>query len=519
MQVRQRAFATQRRSLDRAARPRRVAPEPPSDDRLKLPHRRDASTLGAPDFQGMRRGTTDDVFPAVTVGLAVAVLPLVALYRLGQQHVMFGGQVHFIGVGMTALAAALAALALTIAGARLRDGRTVLVGTAFTVMAALLAVHGIATPGVLIGMNGVVAFTGGATLPMGGAVLALAALPALRRPRSVRRLVYLEIALLCAVVSLGVVGMLVPQAVPSVPAVGSPAALTLLAVGLSLFAVLTWRAVRTFLLTRRLADLVVAVGIVWLASALPPAMLLDFMKLGWWLGHGFELLGILVVGVPVALDLRRAAQSRPLVGDVCGADLVSAEEAFLGAQVHALITCLAGKDKYTEEHTRRVALRAVQVGEELGFTGRRLRALATGALVHDIGKLSVPDAVLQKPGPLTDEEFAVVKRHPEWGDKMLADLGFDTDVRQLVRDHHERLDGSGYPHGYDRTLISLDARILAVCDVYDALISRRVYRDAWSHERAVALLHEESGTSFDPKCVAALDRVLSRELAPAAAAV
>jgi HD-GYP domain-containing protein (c-di-GMP phosphodiesterase class II) len=142
-----------------------------------------------------------------------------------------------------------------------------------------------------------------------------------------------------------------------------------------------------------------------------------------------------------------------------------------------------------------------------------------GALVHDIGKLSVPNTVLQKPGPLTDEEFEIIQRHPEWGDKMLSDLGFGEEVRQLVRDHHERLDGSGYPHGAQGSLISLDVRILAVCDVYDALISRRVYREAWPHERAVALLREESGTSFDPKCVAALERVLSRERAPVAAAV
>jgi HD-GYP domain-containing protein (c-di-GMP phosphodiesterase class II) len=368
-------------------------------------------------------------------------------------------------------------------------------------------------------MNGVVAFTGGMTLPVGAAVLALSALPSLRRTRKIRRLVVLQIVLLTGVLLLGTIGMLFPSVVPAVPETGSTAAIALLVVGMALFALLTIRALRTYLLTRRWADLVVAVGIVWLAGALPPAMLLDFMELGWWIGHGLELAGFVAVGIPVALDLRRAAQSRPLVGDVCGADLVSAEEAFLGSHVRALTVCLAQKDEYTEEHTRRVALRAVQVGEELGLTGGRLRALATGALVHDIGKLSVPDDILQKPGPLTDEEFEVVKRHPEWGDRMLVDLGFGEEVRHLVRTHHERLDGSGYPHGAEGSLISLDARILAVCDVYDALISTRVYRDAWSHERAVKLLREESGTSFDAKCVAALERVLSRERAPVAAAV
>jgi putative nucleotidyltransferase with HDIG domain len=292
-----------------------------------------------------------------------------------------------------------------------------------------------------------------------------------------------------------------------------------LLIGFALFLLLAARALKTYLLTRRAADLTVAVGIAWLASALAPAMLMSFMELGWWLGHVFELLGILVVAVPVALDLRRSAQSRPLVGDVSGCDLVQSEEAFLGSHVRALTLSLARKDEYTEEHTRRVALRAVQVGEELGLAGGRLRALATGALVHDIGKLSVPNEILQKPGALTDAEFEVIKRHPEWGDKMLADLGFGEEIRHLVRSHHERLDGTGYPHRAEGSLISLDVRILAVCDVYDALISRRVYRDAWSHERAVALLREESGTSFDARCVAALERVLAEERAPVLAAV
>jgi putative nucleotidyltransferase with HDIG domain len=467
----------------------------------------------------MRRSSTRQVVPVLLLGTVAALIPFVLQRVYGHRHVMFSSDVHFEAVGLTALTAALASLALTIQGARRRDGRTVLIGTAFSVMASLLAIHGLATPGVLIGDNGVIAFTGGATLPVGAAVLALTALPALRRPKSVRPLIVLQIVLLAAVITLGAVGMLVPSAVPNVPAPGSPEAVSALFIGLALFGLLAARALRTFLLTRRAADLVVAVGIVWLASALAPAMLLSFMQLGWWMGHGFELLGILVVAVPVALDLRRSAQSRPLVGDVCGADLVQAEEAFLGSHVRALTLSLARKDEYTEEHTRRVALRAVQVGEVLGLTGGRLRALATGALVHDIGKLSVPDAILQKPGPLTDEEFEVIKQHPEWGDRMLVDLGFGEDVRHLVRSHHERLDGSGYPHGAEGSLITLDTRILAVCDVYDALISTRVYRDAWTHERAVKLLHDESGTSFDGKCVTALERVLGSERAPAAVAV
>jgi putative nucleotidyltransferase with HDIG domain len=180
---------------------------------------------------------------------------------------------------------------------------------------------------------------------------------------------------------------------------------------------------------------------------------------------------------------------------------------------------LAQKDEYTEEHTRRVALRAVLVGEELGLSPPRLRELATGAIVHDIGKLAVPDAILKKPGKLTAEEFDAVKRHSDSGYRTLRELGFREPVRRLVLDHHERLDGSGYPRGLSGPSISLDARILAVCDVYDALISTRVYRDAFTHEQAIGILRDEAGTKLDRRCVAALERVIARERAPHAVAV
>ncbi|HEV3480094.1 MAG TPA: HD-GYP domain-containing protein [Gaiellaceae bacterium] len=466
----------------------------------------------------MRR-TTDRIAPILVVGGALAALPTAAGHFFARDKVTFGGELHFVGVGLTALAATAAAIALTIIGARRQDGRAVLIGTAFSVMAALLALHGIATPDILMGWNGVVSFTGGATLPIGGAILALAALPQFRRPARMDVLIAVQVVLLLGVLGLGVTGFLFPQLVPGVPEPGSAAAITLLVVGLAFYGALGWRALRTFLLTHRHADLVVVIGIAWLAAALPPAMLLRYYELGWWLGHGLELVGIVIVGIPVATDLRRAAQSRPLAGDLSACELVRSEEAFLGAQVRALLVSLAEKDGYTEEHTRRVALRAVQVGEELGLSPVRLRELATGALVHDVGKLAVPDSILKKPDKLTSEEFHVVQKHAATGYRTLKELGFREPVRRLVLDHHERLDGSGYPRGLSGPAMSLDARILAVCDVYDALISTRVYREAWTHDRAIRLLHDEAGTKLDRRCVTALERVLARERAPEALAV
>jgi hypothetical protein len=448
---------------------------------------------------------------ALLSGIGVA-LPVGLLLGFGHRMVMFGMAVHFVGVGVSALCATAVSLALTIVGVRRNDGRVVLIGTGFTVMSALLAIHGLATPGVLIGMNGVISLTGAATLPAGAAILALSAAAPLRRPRSMGPLLALQAFSLITVFFLGVIGMAIPRVVPSVPAPGSKPAWAALVIGAALFSILLLRALKTYLLTHRAADLIVVIGIAWLTAALPPALLMNYMQLGWWLGHLFELVGIIAVGVTVAVDLFRSAQSRSLVGDLRAGELVAQEEAFLGARVRALTQLLADKDESTEEHTRRVAMRAVQVGEELGLAPGRLRDLAIGGLLHDIGKLSVPERILKKPAVLNDEEFAAIKLHPGRGVKLLHELGgFGPAIHDLVHSHHERLDGKGYPRGLSEPDLSLDTRILTVCDVYDALVSPRVYRDAWTHEDALALLHKDTGTAFDERCVAALERVLARE--------
>ena len=165
---------------------------------------------------------------------------------------------------------------------------------------------------------------------------------------------------------------------------------------------------------------------------------------------------------------------------------------------------LERRDVSTEEHTRRVALLAAQVGEELKLSATARRHLAVGGLLHDIGKLSVPLEILNKPGKLTDDEFAAIKRHPGDGRRLLEELGgFPEAVRELVSDHHERLDGSGYPRGLQGRELSVETRILAVVDVYDALVSDRVYRAAWSPDRAFALLEDEAH-AYDQTVVAAL---------------
>ena len=194
---------------------------------------------------------------SVRLLVGLAVVPVLALSLYGDVMVMPPLWVHFYGVGVTALVAALAALALTTIGARRSDARTVVVAGGFTIMATLLAVHGICTPGVLVGMNGVVAITGALTLPVGAAVLSLSGLAVFTTPRSIPWVLGIVCVAVVTIVAVSLAGGLEPSLVPGVPAARSPAAWALLAVGLVFFAALALRAANTYLLTRRLADLAV----------------------------------------------------------------------------------------------------------------------------------------------------------------------------------------------------------------------------------------------------------------------
>jgi hypothetical protein len=441
---------------------------------------------------------------------AAAVVPLLTILVVGKTPVTLSPEAHFFPVVIAAGTAAVVAVGLTMAGVRARDGRAILLGTAFSTTTALLAVHGFATPGVIVGMNGVIALAGGASLPVGATLLALTALPALRRPRRLAPLLILQAVLAIGVLGLGALALAFPSIVPMVPQAASPPAIALLVWGLACLAVLGHRAVRTHALTQRPADLLVVAGCAWLGVSLFSQLLMGPGNVAFYSGHALELGGIALIGIPTALDLARGGASRPLVGDLSAIELVAAEEAYLGTRVRSLLVRLADRDTSTEEHTRRVALLAARVGEELKLAPSARRHLAVGGLLHDIGKLGVPLEILQKPGPLTDDEFTEIRRHPEAGRRLLDELGgFSDTVCSLVSDHHERLDGTGYPRGLQGCDLPIETRILAACDVYDALVSDRVYRAAWTPDRALGLLKDESGSGFDPKVVEALERVVT----------
>ncbi|RRR65719.1 MAG: PAS domain S-box protein [Candidatus Viridilinea halotolerans] len=161
------------------------------------------------------------------------------------------------------------------------------------------------------------------------------------------------------------------------------------------------------------------------------------------------------------------------------------------------------RDKETEGHSRRVTELTVRLARAMGLSEAEIVHVRRGALLHDIGKMGIPDAILLKPGPLTDEEWAIMRRHPTYGYQLLAPIAHLHPALDIPYYHHEKWDGSGYPHGLAGESIPLPARIFAIVDVWDALRSDRPYRTAWDVERVREYLREEAGHHFDPKVVAA----------------
>jgi putative two-component system response regulator len=186
--------------------------------------------------------------------------------------------------------------------------------------------------------------------------------------------------------------------------------------------------------------------------------------------------------------------------------LQSLEESYR-TTLKALTAALETRDTDTHGHSERVVNFSLRLGRELGLGTDQMRSLEFGSLLHDIGKIGVPDAILRKPTRLTDEEWEKMRRHPELGQRILSGIKFLEGALLVVGQHHEKWDGTGYPAGLRGSEIDLNARIFAVADAFDAIISDRVYRAGKSYERAAEELDRCAGQHFDPEVVAAFHRV------------
>ena len=185
------------------------------------------------------------------------------------------------------------------------------------------------------------------------------------------------------------------------------------------------------------------------------------------------------------------------------ASLIETLEKLSWGALQALARTVDAKSPWTAGHSERVTDLAIKISKIMGCTKKEITSLHQAALVHDIGKIGIPNTILDKPGKLTDNEFDHIKKHPLIGARILEPITGFSDAINVVLQHHERCDGSGYPFGLKGDAISLGARIIAVADVYDALVSERPYRDGWVKDKVLEHIQEESGSKFDPEVIKA----------------
>lgn len=184
--------------------------------------------------------------------------------------------------------------------------------------------------------------------------------------------------------------------------------------------------------------------------------------------------------------------------------LLDAYEATIEGWSHAMDL----RDRETEGHSRRVAELTVNLAQAVGMSQQEIVHLRRGALLHDLGKIGIPDSILHKPSGLTDEEWVIMRKHPQFAHDMLYPIEYLRPALDIPYNHHEKWDGTGYPRGSRGEEIPLAARLFAVIDVWDALTSNRPYRPAWSDEEALTYIREQSGRHFDPQVVELFFKVI-----------
>jgi putative two-component system response regulator len=191
---------------------------------------------------------------------------------------------------------------------------------------------------------------------------------------------------------------------------------------------------------------------------------------------------------------------------------LNTERSNMANVIISLANVVEAKDSYTEGHTRRVSGLSKMIAEKLGFDEQQLRDMELAGIVHDIGKVSTPDQILNKPGRLTDPEFDVIKEHPEVGETILKPLTTMKSILHPVRHHHEKLDGSGYPDGLMADEIITETRILAIADIFDALYTDRPYKKGFSIEKTLNILNEEAqNNKIDQNIVNIVEELVKTE--------
>ena len=450
--------------------------------------------------------------------VAVILGPLLLLWALTSGAVSdpqwMSAQGHFSIVSLTSLTALLLAGFMAWSARQIRDPSVLFLSLGMLGLAGVFFVHAVTTPGVVIeDRNPWVGVSTGLSIFLAsiGIVLSSVAWPADARRRIVQRQGWMAgafCALLIGYAALAL-GTSVTGRADAFSFLVNPALdWTIFGLTLSLLGIAV---IRYALRYRRrpqplLTGMLVAAIFLYqseLSLAFAPTW-----AMSWWESHVLMLAAFAAIFIGMLLQYGRSGNAASVVEGLLLRDAIAQVQQRYTEVIVALIAAVEARDPYTRGHTERVAELALRMGEHLNLDQEHLVFVHQAALLHDIGKIGIPDAILNKPGPLTIAEMEIVREHPVRGEEIIQAVPSLRAFASGIRHHHERLDGSGYPDGLHGRQIALEARIIAVADMYDALTSARPYRGPWPTWRALALIDRESGVKLDPLCVAALHAVI-----------
>ena len=421
---------------------------------------------------------------------------------------------HFYIVSTVSLLAALVAGVFAVTTVQIGLYRVLFLSLGFMSMGAIFAVHGLTTPGILV-PNLFARFAGSAvaasaylSLAVPAVFFAVSYAPGMGRLE--RRLPFWPAGWLVVFVTAGLVAYgaiaIKTWTLARLPLSVPPYATALAVASISLFFLAAIRQAQIYRRTRLESQAYLIVAFVFLAEAAAAMVLFRVWSWGWWYYHLLMLAAVVLAVRTLLIERARGRSFRSVIEAALALEVSGETEEIDVEAVAALVAAVEVKDRETQGHNHRVAQLCVDVGRELGMTASELRVLARAGLLHDVGKLGIPDAILHKQGPLTQEEWVIMKTHPEIGLKILKRCGTFRRELLAVLYHHERMDGAGYPHGLSGEAIPIEARIVAAADIYDVLTSDRPYRAARTPEEAIATIKAEAGSHLDPRLVAALLR-------------
>lgn len=401
---------------------------------------------------------------------------------------------------VSVLCAVGAAVVVTI-GWRRRLAEVTMLGVLLVIASVLGLVHGLTTPGVLYGDNPAAMLSAFLSVPVALAAAGPLIVPDLAVSRALARSWRVwAVAWMLLGAGLGAWLLARPEALPA-PRFGQAWTFPFVAVSLLGALVLAGRQLRLHQIGRRYASLMAAVGFAYLGLSSLVWLGGRPFSLVFWAAHAADALGVILAIFGLAFAHARDRSVAGLLAPVVNRDPLIALELGLTPVVHGFLGALEAKDPITRDHVVRVGELAMRAGVRVGLPPDRLRSLGLGALLHDVGKLFIPDPVLLKSGPLTPEEFAAIQDHTVRGSALMATSPLLAPVGDLVRWHHERCDGMGYPDGLGREQIPLEVSVISVCDAWDAMTNSRQYRSAMTREQARQILLDGAGSQWHPQAV------------------